>query len=73
MMEILKLITWLKVERDFKLTGLMEKTGVREKHRSLYSLLKFRMNQNEDLYEILIGIRDFDGSFKKAAKGEAAN
>lgn len=63
-MNILKMLTWLKIERDFKLTGFIEKKNLKEKYSKLYSLLKFRMGQNEDLFEIFLGIRDFDGTYK---------
>lgn len=60
-MKLLKIITWLKIERDFRLTGLMKKTKLHRRNKKLYALIQFRMNQNSDLYEIFLGIRDYDG------------
>lgn len=62
-MKILRIITFLKIERDFRITGIMKRTKLHKRLPKLYSLLKFRMNQNGDMYEIFLGIRDFDGKY----------
>ena len=62
-MKILRIITFLKIERDIRITGIMKRTKLHKRLPKLYSLHKFRMNQNGDMYEIFLGIRDFDGKY----------
>lgn len=62
-MKILKALTWLSLEKDFRLTGIMKKTGLQKKFPDLFSFLVFRMKQKSPLYEVFLGIRDYNGKF----------
>ena len=63
-MKMLKLITWMNIERDFRFTGFMKKTNLHKKFCRLYSFLNFRIRQNSEIYEIFLGIRNYDGKHK---------
>lgn len=60
-MKIMKILTWLALERDFRITGLMKKTKLNKKFPDLFSFLVFRMSQNSSIYEIFLGIRSTEG------------
>lgn len=65
-MLVLKAATWFKIARDFNLIFILKKLGFQKS--KLYNILRFRMNQNEDFYEIFIGIRDYSGKFIVSTK-----
>ena len=65
-MIILKIATWLSLEKDFRITGLMKKTRLNKKFPELFSFLMFRIKQKSDLYEIFLGIRNCDGDFVRS-------
>lgn len=62
-MKILKIFTWLSIEKDFRITGLMKRAGLNKKMPGIFSFLIFRMNQKSALYEVFLGIRDCNGEF----------
>lgn len=62
-MIILKIATWLSLEKDFRVTGFMKKTKLSKKLPELYSFLLFRIKKKSELYEVFLGIRNCDGDF----------